>query len=158
MPVRCCTMVPEAMSPFYLLCDLSWWSLCMFCPCWGCSNGREGHRWALRVPVLSVAVWREVDLWRPPSLCWAVNNLEGRANGELRLGRVQVDSTGTEVSPPWVDPCSVHEGSDISVSLIHPPKAVLQDVLLGCGWIWHWISCGPRHRFIGKGSQETLFP
>lgn len=89
-----------------------------------------------------------------------VSNLEGKANTEPRPGRVQAASLGMEVSPLRVDPHSVRECSDISVSPTSPPKTVLQDVsLVGCGWIRHCISflVDQGTEFLGNGLGRCYF-
>lgn len=168
-------------SPFYLLCavhryqpqaeseaqlvvppsqrqpsgSISWWLSCL---CWVCSSGWAGHGQALRATKLHVAVKREADGWQifPPHVGWWLT-LREKQMWSWGWAEFRQLSWEMEVSPPCMDPCSVHECSDISVSSTSPLKTVLQDVLLiGCGRIWHCIPCGPRHRVLGKRSQDDV--
>lgn len=108
-----CLSIPKAAKSFLVAplspLRLQWWVSVSW-------TGSEGHRTPCCCPE---GEWPLTDL---PTLCWVVSNPEGKANAGKRLGKVHASSLGRELSLPCVDPCSVHEYSDICVSLTSPPK------------------------------------
>lgn len=108
-----CGSIPKAAESFLVaplsLLRVQWW----VSRSW---PGSESHRTPCCCPG---GEWPLTDL---PTPWWVVTNPAGKAKAGKRLGKVHTASLGRELSLPCVDPCSVHEYSDISISLTSPPK------------------------------------